>query len=89
MIMSLFPTLKFSKMFLIRLASRDMSRSKNLPEPNIKTILSSFNGSKDILIPMEVPGLKDTMLMKEEVVFKSILASLIKMLFQKLITVLA
>lgn len=82
-IMSLFPIWRFSKLPSQRWASRDMWRLKNWPGPSTKTTSSLFNGSRNTSIPMEEPGLRATMPMKEGEVFPLILALLKRMWYQK------
>lgn len=53
-------------MLLIKSVSKNMCKFRNLPKPNIKIILSLFNGLNDILILTVVKEPIITMLRKEE-----------------------
>lgn len=73
-------------MLLIKSVSKNMWKSRNLPKPNIKIILSLFNGLNDTLILTVVKEPIITTLSKEEGTLPLISPLLRRMSLQKPIT---
>lgn len=70
-------------MLLIKSGSKNMWKSRNLPKPNIKIILSLFNGLNDTLILTVVKEPIITTLSKEEGTLPLISPLLRRMSLQK------